>query len=309
VRILIWSDRPSLVGELGGFASLLDGSPELATLAFGPDHARSDVDIVYSADEPGPDASRAVDVLVAAVERFRPELVVVGATKLGLETAPRLCERLGLAYAPWATAIAGDASVGFEAKTTAYAGAGIRTVRSAPGALVATVAPGVGSPIAHTRAGAVELIEAPTRPSPITLVGQQAKVKGARLEDARVVIDVGRGVREREDLALVEALAKPLSAAVACSRPVAADRDWFPEWLGLSGAKIHPELCVTIGLSGAIQHVVGIRDARCIVAINNDEAAPIFAQSDVGVVADLYDFVPVLVQRLLERGAEPTGRS
>ena len=68
---------------------------------------------------------------------------------------------------------------------------------------------------------------------------------------------------------------------------MSSDRDWFPEWLGLSGRKIKPELCLTIGVSGAVQHVVGIRDSRVIAAVNNDENAAIFTQADIGVVADL----------------------
>jgi electron transfer flavoprotein alpha subunit len=78
------------------------------------------------------------------------------------------------------------------------------------------------------------------------------------------------------------------------------------EWLGLSGAKIKPELCLTVGISGAIQHVIGIRDSRVVAAVNNDEDAAIFTQADIGVVADLYEFLPVLIERLRARGARPT---
>jgi electron transfer flavoprotein alpha subunit len=79
----------------------------------------------------------------------------------------------------------------------------------------------------------------------------------------------------------------------------------LPEWLGLSGAKVKPELCLTIGVSGAIQHVVGIRDSRVIAAVNNDENAAIFTQADLGVVADLNEFVPVLIERLQARRMRP----
>ena len=82
----------------------------------------------------------------------------------------------------------------------------------------------------------------------------------------------------------------------------------MPDWLGLSGAKIKPELCLTIGISGAVQHVIGIRDSRVIAAVNNDENAAIFSQVDVGVVADLYEFLPVLIERMKARGARPSWR-
>jgi electron transfer flavoprotein alpha subunit len=116
---------------------------------------------------------------------------------------------------------------------------------------------------------------------------------------------VGRGVKKIEDLEMLNVLANLLGGQLSCSRPVSSDRDWFPEWLGLSGAKVKPELCLTIGVSGAIQHVVGIRDSRVIACVNNDENAAIFAQADLGVVADLDEFLPVLVQRLQERDAHP----
>ena len=136
-------------------------------------------------------------------------------------------------------------------------------------------------------------------------MGDQPKAKGARLEEAKLVVDVGQGVKQRDDLGMIRALANTLDGQLACSRPVASDRDWFPEWLGLSGAKIKPELCLTLGISGAIQHIVGIRDSRVIAAVNNDENAAIFTQADYGVVADLYEFLPALMERLKARGIRP----
>jgi electron transfer flavoprotein alpha subunit len=108
---------------------------------------------------------------------------------------------------------------------------------------------------------------------------------------------------KREDLELAESLASLLGGQVACTRPISSERDWFPEWLGLSGKKLSPDLCITLGVSGAIQHVIGIRDSKIIVAVNKDEGAGIFMQADYGVVADLYEFVPVLIEALRARSA------
>ena len=125
------------------------------------------------------------------------------------------------------------------------------------------------------------------------------------MEQAKAVVDVGRGVKQIESLEMARLLATLLDAQLGCSRPVSSDRDWLPDWLGLSGAKVKPELCLTLGISGAVQHVVGIRNSRVIAAVNNDENAAIFTQADFGVVADLDEFVPVLIERLRQRGARP----
>jgi electron transfer flavoprotein alpha subunit len=114
------------------------------------------------------------------------------------------------------------------------------------------------------------------------------------------VVCVGRGVAKQEDLALVKELAKVLGGEVACSRPIAEEMHWLPEevYLGISGKKVKPDLYVGIGVSGQIQHVTGIRDSKVIFAINRDENAPIFEAADYGIVGDLYQVVPKLIQEL-----------
>ena len=119
-----------------------------------------------------------------------------------------------------------------------------------------------------------------------------------------MIVDVGQGMKEKADLVMAEELAALFEGQVACTRPVSSERDWFPDWLGLSGKRIHADLCVTLGVSGSIQHVVGIRDAKTIVAVNNDENAGIFSQADYGVVADLHEFVPAFITALRAHSAK-----
>ena len=99
---------------------------------------------------------------------------------------------------------------------------------------------------------------------------------------------------------LVESLAKALGGVVGCSRSVAADLKWLPEehWVGLSGHRVKPKLYIAIGISGQVQHIAGIRDAKTIIAINNDPNAPIFKACDYGIVGDLYDIVPALTNAI-----------
>jgi electron transfer flavoprotein alpha subunit len=114
------------------------------------------------------------------------------------------------------------------------------------------------------------------------------------------VVSVGRGVKAREDLGLVESLAAAIGAEVACSRPLAEGLDWYPKdrYVGVSGLKLSPNLYVAVGVSGQLQHMVGARDSEVIVAINSDKNAPVFAECDYGVVGDLYAVLPALTQAL-----------
>lgn len=170
-----------------------------------------------------------------------------------------------------------------------------------------SAAPGVFEPVERPgKTAQVIPVPLPAAAPRLAILESRPKaLSGARLEDASVVVDVGQGVKKPEDLEMIRALADLLEGQIGCSRPVASDRDWFPEWLGLSGKKISPELCLTVGISGSIQHLVGIRDSRLITAVNNDEGAPIFAQADYGVLADLYAFLPVLMERIKARGIQP----
>jgi electron transfer flavoprotein alpha subunit len=131
---------------------------------------------------------------------------------------------------------------------------------------------------------------------------EEKKKGGANIEAAEIVVGVGRGFRVKEDLKLAFELANVIGAQVGCSRPIAADLKWLPEdaWIGISGKKIRPKLYITIGISGAPQHISAV-DAKVIVSINKDKNAPIFKYSDYGIVADLYQFLPILTKKLKEK--------
>ncbi|GBC71547.1 Caffeyl-CoA reductase-Etf complex subunit CarE [Candidatus Calditenuaceae archaeon HR02] len=131
---------------------------------------------------------------------------------------------------------------------------------------------------------------------------------GADLAKARIVVSVGRGFKRREDLKLAEELAQLLGADLACSRPLASDLGWMPEekHVGLSGKWISPQLYIAIGISGQVQHMVGVRNSRIIVAVNNDTSAPIHREADYSVPLDLYQFIPALITVLREKGVRAT---
>jgi electron transfer flavoprotein alpha subunit len=127
-------------------------------------------------------------------------------------------------------------------------------------------------------------------------------VKGkVDLTKADIIVAVGRGIKEKDKLPVVEELAKALGADLAASRPV-CDDGWLPmdRQIGSSGQTVAPKLYVAIGISGAIQHIVGMKSSRVVVAINKDERAPIFDLADYGVVGDLFEIVPALTAAIKE---------
>ena len=119
------------------------------------------------------------------------------------------------------------------------------------------------------------------------------------LGQAERIVAVGRGIKSQENIAIAERLAKAMSAEIAASRPI-CDSGWLPmdRQIGSSGQTVAPKLYVALGISGAIQHLVGMKGARTIVAINKDADAPIFEVADYGIVGDLFEIVPALVAEL-----------
>jgi electron transfer flavoprotein alpha subunit len=319
--VVVWSERPELRRELLGQARrvadnvgaevhlcLTSGNGSSAPEPYGAHGA----DMVYQAVTDLKDPERLAAFVAQVVSESRPGLVIVGATKTGMEVAPRLAERCNAAYAAWAVGMeiaSEDGAV--SASCMLYAGTAVATYRFKRSVTVLSVAQGVFEAVESGR-GAVPVrsIVPEDGGSGIKVIGERAKnSSGARLQGARSVVDVGRGVKSTEELGVARSLAALLDAQLSCSRPVSSDRDWFPDWLGLSGAKVKPELCLTLGVSGAVQHIVGIRDSRVIAAVNIDENAAIFTQADIGIVADLKDFLPVLIDRLRSRGVRPAWTS
>ena len=127
---------------------------------------------------------------------------------------------------------------------------------------------------------------------------QEAK-QAVDLTQAERIVAVGRGIKSQEHLALAENLAKALGAELAASRPI-CDAGWLPmeRQIGSSGQTVAPKLYIALGISGAIQHVAGMKGSKTIVAINKDPEAPIFQIADYGLVADLFKAVPELTEKL-----------
>lgn len=231
--------------------------------------------------------------------------VVTAATSIGKDCAPRIAARLGAGMAADIISIEGAAGA-LVYRRPMWAGNVIAHVKVNTPTVVVSVRPtdfpaaeatGSASPVqsqaASVDAGSLRM----------QYVGLE-KVESSRpsLTDASVVVSGGRGLKEPANFALVEKLADTLGGAVGASRAV-VDSGWVPnDWqVGQTGKVVAPKLYIAVGISGAIQHLAGMKGSRTIVAINKDADAPIFQVADYGLVADLFGVVPELTDKLAAR--------
>jgi len=248
------------------------------------------------------------DGLTALATEHKPDVLLIGATRSGLELAPRLAERLKTGCVTEATRLEPDAEKNYILIDRVTMGGNLAETqisRSKP--QIATIPKGLFSalPADTSRKGEAIKVEPKIKPPSTKLIETKPKpAKGVKLVDAPVIVSFGRGVRKKEDIPLIEQFAQAVGGVVGCSRPIAEDLRWLPEeqYIGLSGQKVSPKLYFALGISGQIQHLTGIRNSRIIVAVNNDPKAPIFEFSDYGIVADLYQLIPAFTEAMKQLG-------
>jgi electron transfer flavoprotein alpha subunit len=252
-------------------------------------------------------ASPAVDLLARMIEKDKPDLVIFGMTYDGRDVASRLSARLGTALIANATdvirkdggwAIISPMFGGSLLVTTVPKAKGPALVLIRPKAVAAEPAGATGAPQVETLTDPVDT----SKPVARVLRRETEKASGPRLEDAAIIVSGGRGLGAPENFKMLDELAAELGAAVGASRAV-VDAGWKPYsfQIGQTGKTVKPTVYIALGISGAMQHTVGMKGARTIIAINKDPEAPIFKLADLGVIGDVHKIVPQLIQEVRSR--------
>ena len=258
---------------------------------------------VYVADEPvlaRYSAEGWAAAAASAVQRCQPDVVFLAATSLGRDLAGRVAAKLRAGCIPDVVKVAIENGT-LVAVRPVYSGKAMATVEAGPAKpVVVSLRPNVFAAEAAAGQAAVEALPA-TGAAPRAATEAFESAGGAELDvaEADVIVSGGRGIKGPEHFALIRSLADALGAAVGASRAV-VDAGWIDHshQVGQTGKVVSPSLYVACGISGAIQHLAGMSSSKLIVAINKDADAPIFKVADYGVVGDLFQVIPPMVEEI-----------
>ncbi len=310
--VLFYSEDDDLVHELAGLASglaaqasgnsyaVLVGEDKASMVASVATEGVSEVYLYKTPPSARDYPEAAAQALAEASSRHPLSYILVGSTKDGKVVAGRLAAFLG---APAASDCDSIQLSGAEliVERPSYGGR-VRTRAGLAGKHVVICVKARAYPRAAPSGGSCKVTEVQFSPSLATSIVEvkERPASSVDLTRAEKIVSVGRGLKKKEDVPIIQGLADAMGASVGCSRPMSADLGWLPEeaHIGLTGIEVRPKLYVAVGISGQLQHLAGVKEAGTIVAINTDKAAPIFANADYGIVGDLYQVVPEMARQL-----------
>jgi len=312
-ELLVFSEKDDLAFELISkgkeFSSALNMKLSAALLGEKID-TRADeyfaygAERVYIAENPAlanVNAESYAEALFQIGQQNDVKILLLPSTKRGKELGPRVAQKLGAGCVTDATAVeVKDGNLQVSRYSLGGNTVAVEMIKT-PHKVITVMPKTFELGAKESKQGETVKVTLNLKAPRARIVERQEKVgEKVNLEDAEVLVCIGRGLEKKEDLQVIEKLAKALGAEIGCTKSLCTDYQWLSEdrLVGLSGKKTGPRLVVSIGISGQIQFTVGIRDARITVAINKDNQAPIFAMSDYGIVGNLYDVVPLLAERL-----------
>jgi len=285
----------------GEVHAMVAGAPGVGNVA--SRLAEHGADVVLVVEHPGLTNYDAETLTRTVTERIKSggyRAAVFSATAQGKDLAPRVAARLRAPLASDVTSLSTDGAA-IVARHPMYTGKVVGTLSINASPAIVSVRLGAIAPAPNAKAGRVEAVQAVGDPaqSKARVVELREGGKGKLdLGEAPVIVSGGRGLKAAENFKLVEDLADAFgNAAVGATRAV-TDEGWRPhaDQIGQTGRVVSPQLYVAVGISGAIQHLAGMRTAKTIVAINKDKDAPIFKVADYGIVGDVFEIVPALTQ-------------
>ncbi len=312
-KVIIFTEKPALLAELVQAAAFDQGSDvEITALLIGAEESARQAAMlglrrVYWL-APAPEGALIEDslpVLHRLVEDHQPDAVFVGGTTRGRLIAARLAARLDVTVLTDVKEIT-QQDRKLTIRHMIFGGGAERIESPLTRPWLATIPAGAFPPAAPSGVEKTEILPQAWPNSESKSIVRERRPRGTttvNLAAAKKVVCPGRGLVHKEDLGMIEDLAGLLGAEIACTRPLAEGLDWLPRerYIGISGANIKPDLYLGVGVSGQVQHTVGMSESRIVVAINKDKDAPIFSQSDYGIVGDLYAVVPALIEALKSR--------
>jgi electron transfer flavoprotein alpha subunit len=247
--------------------------------------------------------------LTEIIEKYKPEIVLVGATTIGRDLAPRVSSRLNTGLTADCTSLEVDMETRNLLMTRPAFGGNIMATIICPEhrPQMSTVRPGVMQlrKSDDTRAGVITQLEVKFEASDCNVeileVVKENKKK-VNIEDANILVSCGRGIGNADNMQILDTLANKLGGTVSASRAV-VDAGWIDRnhQVGQTGKTVRPDLYIACGISGAIQHLAGMEESEFIIAINKDETAPIFDAADLSIVGDVNKVVPELIKLLNNR--------
>ena len=251
---------------------------------------------VYYVDNADESVVNIAPAAAALIKEAAPELVLTYTSKNGRLAAGIIAAQLGATVLTDLSEL--SVEDGIVGTHMVYGGVAIKKEKALSVSAVACVGMGLFpvedlAPVQDTEALAVE--------SKVRVVGKKAKeAKKSNLAAAKRLVVAGRGAASEEALAMLKELAAAVNGEMGCTRPIAEEEKLMPRetYIGVSGLMLKPELYIGVGVSGQVQHMVGVNQSKVLVAVNKDKDAPIFKQCDYGIIGELKNVIPVLVEAL-----------